>query len=98
MVVLVGRGWFEDRPPGGCYRLEGLRRRLVELGASTCAAGRDGDAWTRPESILAASGDGATVAITWRRLSAAMHKGSLTRVSAAQSASGWRRASCSGST
>ncbi|MFZ1431189.1 MAG: nuclease-related domain-containing protein, partial [Geminicoccaceae bacterium] len=31
MVVLLGRGWFEDGLPDGCYRLEGLRRRLVEL-------------------------------------------------------------------
>lgn len=30
MVVLLGRGWFADRLPEGCYRLEGLRRRLVE--------------------------------------------------------------------
>ena len=37
MVVLVGRGWFEAGLPAGCYRLEGLRRRLVELGAVTCA-------------------------------------------------------------
>ena len=37
MVVLVGRGWFDAGLPAGCYRLEGLRRRLVELGAVTCA-------------------------------------------------------------
>ena len=36
MVVLVGRGWFDAGLPAGCYRLEGLRRRLVELGAVAC--------------------------------------------------------------
>ncbi len=39
MVVLVGRGWFDAGLPGGCYRLEGLRRRLVELSAVDCAGG-----------------------------------------------------------
>lgn len=29
-VVLLGRGWFADGLPDGCYRLEGMRRQLVE--------------------------------------------------------------------
>ena len=31
MVVMVGRGWFGDGLPDGCYRLEALGRRLRQL-------------------------------------------------------------------
>jgi hypothetical protein len=31
MVLLVGDGWFGERMPDGCYRLEAFRKRLLEL-------------------------------------------------------------------
>ena len=101
MVVLVGRGWFDAGLPGGCYRLEGLRRRLVELGATT----RAGEPRQRRlEAAWRASsppprGDGATAAATWPTSRELMgHRICSPRASPVLSAMGSRPASCSGST
>jgi hypothetical protein len=36
MVLLVGDGWFGERMPDGCYRLEAFRKRLLELNGLEC--------------------------------------------------------------